>query len=210
MPSVDFPLYLITARQQTNQRPLLPLLHDSVDAGLPALQIREKDLTTKEVLSLARQVVAFARTSGVRVLINDRVDVAQASEADGVHLRANSFPVSVTRKLLGDDRLIGISAHSVEDVCRADADGADFVVLGPIYETPSKIEYGPPLGLRVLETAVARSTIPVFAIGGVTLSRVPEVRQTGAFGIAVISAILSSPDVSHATRALVQALHTSV
>lgn len=210
MPTVDFSLYLITARQHTNHRPLLPLLQHTINAGLPALQVREKDLTTNALLSLSHQIVALSHKSGVRVFINDRIDVAQACGADGIHLRANSFPVSVARKLLGDGPLIGVSAHSVEDVCRAETDGADFVVLGPIYQTPSKVEYGPPLGLHVLETAVAQATIPVFAIGGVTLSRVHEVRQAGAFGIAVISAILSAPDTSHATRALVQALQSSV
>lgn len=210
MSGVDFSLYLITARQQTNNRPFLPLLQQTVDAGLPAIQIREKDLTTKELLSLAHQVVTLSRKGGARVFINDRVDVAQASEADGVHLRANSFPVSVARKLLGDGQLIGVSAHSVAEVCRAEAEGADFVVLGPIYQTPSKVAYGPPLGLHVLESAAKQSKIPVFAIGGITLSRVMEVRQVGAYGVAVISAILSSPDASYATRALIHALQQPV
>ncbi len=209
MSRVDFSLYLITARSQTNHRPFLPLLQQTFDAGLPALQVREKDLTTKELLGVTQDIIVCARKQNVRVIMNDRIDVAQACQTDGVHLRANSFPVSVARKLLGDHQLLGVSTHSVEEVCRAEAEGADFVVLGPVYSTPSKQAYGQPLGLKVLESAAKQSTIPIFAIGGLTVPRVKEVRQAGAFGVAVISSILSATDPAKATRAFVEALHAS-
>jgi thiamine-phosphate pyrophosphorylase len=123
-----------------------------------------------------------------------------------VHLRADSLPVSIARQLLGPDRLIGVSAHSVEEVTRAEADGADFVVLGPIYETASKRRYGPAIGLGPLTEATKRCRIPVFAIGGVTASQGPELRKAGAAGAAVISALLGADSVESATHTLIESL----
>jgi thiamine-phosphate pyrophosphorylase len=114
----------------------------------------------------------------------------------------------VARRLLGPDRFVGISAHSADEVAEAASDGADFVVLGPIYDTPSKRAYGAPIGLRPLENASRRCSIPIFAIGGVTASRVGEVRQAGAFGVAVISSILTAQDVDSATRHLLEIIET--
>jgi len=139
-------------------------------------------------------------------MINDRADIALGLGADGVHLRADSLPVAVARRLLGADRLIGISAHSADDVARAESDGADFAVLGPIYETPSKREYGSPIGLRALEEAGRRCRLPVFAIGGITVARVAEVRRAGAYGVAAVSAMLSAAPVESATRQFLDAL----
>jgi thiamine-phosphate pyrophosphorylase len=146
------------------------------------------------------------RGQGGRVMINDRVDLALALGADGVHLRADSLPVAVARRLLGADRLIGVSAHSTDEVARAESDGADFAVLGPIYETPSKRAYGPPIGLRPIEEARRRCRIPVFAIGGITVARVAEVRRAGAYGVAAVSAILSAASVEAAIRQFLDAL----
>jgi thiamine-phosphate pyrophosphorylase len=134
------------------------------------------------------------------------MDLVLALGADGVHLRADSLPVAVARRLLGTDHLIGVSAHSVDDVVRAESDGADFAVLGPIYETLSKREYGPPIGVRALEEAGRRCRIPVFAIGGMTIARVAEVRRAGAHGAAVVSAILSAASIESATRQFLDAL----
>jgi len=139
-------------------------------------------------------------------LVNDRVDVALALNADGVHLPSESMPVSVARRLLGPDRYIGVSAHRVDEVVDAQSQGADFVVLGPIFATPSKHPYGPPIGLDVLAEAVRRTSIPIFAIGGVAARHIPRVRRAGAFGIAVISAILGAEDVLAATRVLLDRL----
>ncbi len=170
------------------------------------MQVRERDLATRDVLALAQELHAPLHARGVRVLINDRVDLALALGTDGVHLRADSLPVAVARRLMGADRLIGVSAHTADDVVRAESDGADFAVLGPIYETPSKRQYGEPIGLRVLEEAGRRCRIPVFAIGGITVARVAEVRRAGAHGVAVVSAILSAASVESATREFLDAL----
>lgn len=206
MPSVDFPLYLVTDRHQTGGRPLVSLIEQAAAGGLRAVQVRERDLATRDVLALVQELHAPLRARGVRVLVNDRVDLVLALGADGVHLRADSLPVAAARRLLGADRLIGVSAHTADDVVRAESDGADFAVLGPIYETPSKRQYGEPIGPRVLEEAGRRCRIPVFAIGGITVARVAEVRRAGAYGVAVVSAILSATSVESATREFLDAL----
>lgn len=205
MPRVDFTLYLVTDRRQTAGRPLLAVLQDALEAGARAVQLRERDLPTRELLELARALRALTRRYGARLLINDRVDLALAVGADGVHLRADSLPVAAGRRLLGPDRLIGQSAHSVEDVSRAEAEGADFAVLGPAYDTPSKRPYGPPIGLRPFEETRDRR-IPVFAIGGITAARVGELRRAGARGVAVISSVLAAASPQAATRELMKAL----
>ena len=206
MPSVDFPLYLVTDRHQTDGRPLVPLIEQAVTGGLRAVQVRERDLATPGLSALLKEVCTLMRAQGVRVMINDRVDLVLAFEADGVHLRADSLPVAAARRLLGPDRLIGVSAHSADDVARAESEGADFAVLGPVYATLSKRQYGQPIGLRPIEEAGRRCRIPVFAIGGITVTRVAEVRQAGAYGVAVVSAILSAASVESAARQFLAAL----
>jgi thiamine-phosphate pyrophosphorylase len=206
MPRIHFRLYLVTDRQQTAGRPLIPLIREAFEAGLEAVQLRERDLDTRELMRMAEELLQLARARRVPVLINDRTDLVMGLAAAGVHLRADSVPVSVTRRMLGPGALIGASAHSAEEVLRAESEGADFAVLGPIYRTSSKERYGAPIGLGPVEAAASRSRIPVFAIGGITAERVPEVRHAGAFGVAVISSVLSAPSVSHATQRLLSAL----
>lgn len=185
---------------------MVPLLRQAISAGLRAIQLREKDLDAAVLIDLAHDILNLQRGATGQLLINDRVDVAMTLGNAGVHLRSDSLPVSVTRKLIGPDRLIGVSAHTVDEVGRAEAEGADFVVLGPIYDTPSKRQFGAPLGLRPLEEAATRYRLPVLAIGGITVSRVREVRRAGAFGVAVVSSILGSADVEAATCALMDAV----
>lgn len=184
----------------------MPLVEQAMDGGLRAVQVRERDLATLDLFELTRWLLAVVRARDGLVLVNDRIDLALALGADGVHLRADSLPVGVSRRLLGSERLLGASAHSAEDVRRVEAEGADFAVLGPIYETPSKVAYGPPIGLRPLEEAARSVRIPVFAIGGITPARVAEVRRAGAHGVAVVSAILSAASAESAAREFLAAL----
>lgn len=206
MSRIDFSLYLVTDRHQTAGRPLGPLLRRAMRAGLRAVQLREKDLQTRALMDLAKEALVCVRGEGGLLFINDRADLVMALGADGLHLRADSLPVRVARRILPADRLIGVSAHSVEEVVHAEAEGADFAVLGPIFDTPSKRAYGEPIGLRPIEEAGRRCRIPVFAIGGITVARAREVRRAGAAGVAVISAILSASDVEAATRGLLEAV----
>jgi thiamine-phosphate pyrophosphorylase len=199
-------LLVVTDRHQTMGRPLVPLLQRALTAGIVAIQLRERDLSARELVTLAREVQAVMAFPGSQLLINDRIDVALALEEVGVHLRSNSLPVLVARQLLGAQRLLGISVHAVEEAVQAESQGADYIVLGPIYETPSKQMFGPPLGIHTLEKACKLVRIPIIGIGGVTAARAREMRRAGAFGAAVITAILGVADVESATRELIDAV----
>ena len=199
-------LLVVTDRHQTNGRPLVPLLQQVLTAGTPAIQLRERDLSARELVTLAQEVKTVTASRGAQLLINDRIDVALAFEGVGVHLRSNSLPVMVARQMVGTQRLLGISAHSVEEAVQAASQGADYIVLGPIYETPSKQAFGPPLGIHALEKACRLVSLPIMGIGGVTSARAREMRRAGAFGAAVITAILGAADVESAARELLDAV----
>ena len=169
-----------------------------------AVQLREKDLEGRELYTLAEQLRALTLRYQAHLLVNDRLDVALAVEADGVHLGQNSFLVADARRLLGAEKLIGVSTHSQHEIIAAQK--ADFIVFGPVYYTPSKAAYGEPQGLDRLRAAVAHSAVPVFAIGGIKTERVAEVLETGAHGIAMISAISAATDPAQAAHELSQQL----
>lgn len=206
MPAVNFRLLLVTDRTQTGGRSLSLLIQQAVNAGLPAVQLRERDLSTRDVLALAREIQSITAPRAVPLIVNDRIDLALALNVDGVHLRANSVPVPVARRLVGAHRLVGVSTHSLGEVEQANRDGADYVLFGPIFETPSKRPFGPPLGLGMLAEVCRRSAVPVFAVGGVTSVSVPDIRRAGAHGVAVIGAILTRDDVAAATRGMLASL----
>ena len=206
MPSLESRLVVVTDRQQTNGRPLLSVLMDALKAGKLTIQLRERDLGAKDLCALAEAIQQMTKPSESQLVINDRLDVALSLEQVGGHLRSNSLPVSMARRVLGAHRLLGVSVHSVSEAVEAEAGGADYVVLGPIYETPSKQMYGPPLGLSTLEEAVASVRLPVIGIGGVTAARARDMRLAGAFGVAVITAVLGAKHVEAATRALLDAV----
>jgi thiamine-phosphate pyrophosphorylase len=199
-------LLVVTDRHQTKRRPLVPILKQVLAAGTAAIQLRERDLSAKELVTLTREVQAVAASARSQILINDRIDVALALEGVGAHLRSNSLPVSVARQLLGLQRLLGVSVHAVDEALQAESQGADYIVLGPIYQTPSKQMFGPPLGIHTLEKACRLVRIPIIGIGGVTASRAREMRHAGAFGVAVITAILGADDIESATRELLDAV----
>jgi len=206
MPSVKFRLLLVTDRHRTHGRSLPSVLQQAVEAGLPAVQLRERDLPTGELLRLAQEIRAMTSPRAVPLIINDRVDLMLALNLDGVHLRANSLPVADVRRVVGVDRLIGLSTHSLAEVRQANRDGADYVVFGPIFDTPSKRQFGSPVGLEQLAEACRLSAVPVFAIGGVTGASAPDVLRAGSHGFAVIGSILDQEDAAAATRAMMAAL----
>jgi len=208
MPRVDFSLYLITDRHQTRGRALKDVIGAALRAGVRAFQLREKDLGTRPLLGMARELMELARTYGAMMLVNDRVDVYAAAGGSGVHLPAAGLPVSVARQMLGPEPLIGVSTHSADEAVRAEAEGADFIVLGPIFETPSKRAFGPPIGLGELERARTRCRTPLIGIGGVTIDRVPDVLHTGAHGVAVVGGVMMAEDVERAAREYLSALET--
>jgi len=196
----------VTDRKQTGGRDLVTVLSQALVAGVQAIQLREKDLDTIDVYRLGERLLSLTRQAGAALIVNDRVDVAMALGADGVHLTRKSLPPKEARRLVGSKTLVGISCHGLADVREAVEGGVDFVVLGPIYETPSKAPYGAPLTPAILPQARAICSVPILAIGGVNATRVPDVVNAGADGAAVISAVLAAPDPAAATRDLLEAV----
>ncbi|MCM3906129.1 MAG: thiamine phosphate synthase [Pyrinomonadaceae bacterium] len=173
---------------------LLNLVAAAVAAHVNLLQLREKELSTRVLYDLTLQAARITRGSNTRLLINDRADVALSAGAAGVHLTAGSIEASVIRRTFGDDFLIGVSTHSLEEARAARDDGADFAVFGPVFETISKRAYGEPLGLEKLEqVAGAMRQFPVLALGGVTLDNVAGCFRAGAAGVAAIR-LMNDPD----------------
>jgi len=202
---LGFRLYLITDRA-ASPRPPVEVVEECLGVGLRAVQLREKDLEVRALLALATPLRELTRHHGARLLINDRADVAMAVAADGVQRTHASLPVAALRGITPPGFLIGASAHSTAEASEAAAQGADFVVFGPVYDTPSKRRYGAPQGLAALEAAAAATARPVVAVGGITPARVPEVLATGAAGVAVIGAIYAAPRPADATKAFLDVL----
>ncbi|MGB9080601.1 MAG: thiamine phosphate synthase [Desulfuromonadaceae bacterium] len=200
----DFRLYLITDRHQTGGSPLAEVVRRSLEGGVRAVQLREKDLSSAELYRLARELRRLTSDFDARLIINDRPDIAMAAEADGVHIGVNSLPVAAVRKLLGKGKTIGYSAHAIDEALSAQAGGADFVTFGPLFHTPSKAAYGEPCGVRKLAAAVAALQIPVIALGGISPATATEALSANVGGIAVISAILAAADPRVAAASLLK------
>jgi thiamine-phosphate pyrophosphorylase len=203
---LNFDLYVITDRQQSGRRPLLTVVEAALRGGARAFQLREKDLQPRDLYLLALRMRQLTQVYGARLLINDRLDVALAVNADGVHLTPTSLPASVARRLLGPDRLLGVSTHNLAEAQAAAEEGADFVVFGPVFFTPSKAPYGQPIGLDALRAVRAALGLPILAIGGIKKANLDQVIAAGADGIAVISAVISADDPAAATQDLLATL----
>jgi thiamine-phosphate pyrophosphorylase len=206
----DLRLCLVTDRHQTRGRDLVAVVGECLHAGLPAVQLREKDLAAPALLRLARELRALAVGVGARLIVNDRIDVALAASADGVQRTHASLPVSDLVRVAEGRLRVGASVHSLDDAHDAERDGAEWVLFGPVYDTPSKRAYGAPQGPEALARVAGRLRIPVIAVGGITPERVAEVRAAGAAGVAVISAILSADAPAEATRRFLAALAARV
>ena len=200
MPTPDFDLYLVTDRNRTQARDLLWVLQRALDGGVRAVQLREKDLGGKELFLLAEATRRLTQRYQAFIFINDRIDVALAVGADGVQLGKASIPIETARELLGPQKMIGASTHSLEEARAAEQSSADFVLFGPVYFTPSKASYGKPQGLAPLKKIVEKISLPVYAIGGIKPENIEVAKRTGIRGVALISAVMSASDPTDATR----------
>jgi len=196
-------LCYITDRRGLGGARLLPRIQAGIDSRIDLIQVREKDLETRPLLERVQATVALACGSESRVVINDRLDVALATGAHGVHLGGQSMSFEAVRRAVPPNFWIGVSCHSAEEVWVAEQAGADYAFLGPIFDTESKRIYGPPLGLGVLERAARGvSRMPVLALGGITIARAVECMAAGAAGIAGISIFQQCDSVSERVKAL--------
>jgi thiamine-phosphate pyrophosphorylase len=202
--NVDFRVYLITDRKLAPGGDLSGTVERALEGGVRAVQLREKDLSGKELFLLADKLRAVTARHGARLLVNDRADVARAVGADGVHLGVLSIPAREARRLLGENAIIGCSAHNGKEIGEAEEGGADFVTFGPVYATASKASFGPPVGVAALAEACGKARIPVFALGGIGTGNVVETARAGSFGIALVSAIIAAPDPRTAARELAE------
>lgn len=180
----------------------LELAERAIRGGADLIQFRQKGGTTREMIEAARGAREACRKARIPFLINDRVDVAIALDADGVHLGWDDLPLAVARRLLGPHRIIGASAGSVEEAVAGWRQGADYLGCGPVYATATKSDAGPPGGTALLAEVVRAVPIPVLGIAGIGPSNLAEVLRCGAHGAAVISSVCAAPDPEAATRAL--------
>ncbi len=214
----NFLLCYITDRRQLKSVSLTAVICEALRAGVDMVQIREKDLASRELIAVVEEALSVAREPGgefvarasrplssrhpARVLVNDRLDVALAAGADGVHLGAHSMPIQVVRRVAPRPFVIGASCHSLDEAMAAESAGADYLVLGPVFETPSKLGYGPPLGLEELRNVTSRIRIPVLALGGITVDRIRPCLEAGASGIAGIRIFQDCESVQERVREL--------
>ena len=180
----------------------LELAELAIAGGADTIQFREKAGETRQMIRIAEQIRALCKRAGAAFIVNDRVDVAIASHADGVHLGQDDFPIPVARKLLGEEAIIGGSAGNMEEARKCLLEGADYIGFGPVYFTTSKEDAGPAGGLGLLKQVVEEIRLPIIAIGGLTRDNTPQVIQAGVHGIAVISAVCCQKDPLEAAKCL--------
>ena len=199
---IDYSLYLVTDRGLARGRTTLEILTAAVRGGATVVQLREKDCSTRDFIDQALGIKKFLSAQGVPLIINDRMDVAQAVKADGVHLGQTDMPLEMAKSILGDSMIIGISAESLEDAIEAEKGGADYLGVSPIYATPTKTDTAPPLGLEGLQEIRKAVRLPLVGIGSLSRDNAAEVVRSGADGIAVVSAIVAADDPELAAREL--------
>ncbi|HZS91350.1 MAG TPA: thiamine phosphate synthase [Chloroflexota bacterium] len=199
-------LHVLTDRALSRGRTDPEVAAAALAGGATVVQLRGKTLSGAELVRAGRQLRDLTRVHGGLLIVNDRVDVALAVDADGAHVGQDDLLARDARRLLGSDRLLGVSARSVEEAVRAQRDGADYIGFGPVFSTTTKEDAGAPSGLDELRRASRAVAIPVVAIGGITPHNAGLVRAAGAAGVAVISAVVGAPDIAEATRTLRRAI----
>ncbi|MGD1971019.1 MAG: thiamine phosphate synthase, partial [Desulfobacterales bacterium] len=192
--NIDYSLYLVTDRGLACGRSNLEVVTAAVDGGTTVVQLREKDCPTLEFIQQAQSIKAFLRKRNIPLIINDRVDIAQAVKADGVHLGQSDMPLEMAKGILGNTMIIGISAESIEDAITAEKGGADYLGISPIYATPTKTNTAPALGLEGLREIRKAVSLPLVGIGGLNKDNAADVIRNGADGVAVVSAIVAADD----------------
>jgi len=192
--ALDLKLYVITDSRLLKGRSLIETVEAAIRGGATVIQYREKEATTRRMIEEAKLLRALCKAKGIPFIVNDRVDVALAVDADGVHLRDDDMPVEIARRILGPNKIIGASADTVEKAILYASQGADYLGVGSVYATSTKPDAGPPIGIEGLKRIIRAVSIPVVAIGGINEDNVAQVIEAGAAGVAVVSAVMAAPD----------------
>ncbi|HWQ50752.1 MAG TPA: thiamine phosphate synthase [Terriglobales bacterium] len=199
MKNFDLTLYLCTDRHWLGNMTLADAVERAIDGGATLVQLREKDISTLDFLESARTVQTVCRRHGVPLIINDRIDIALAIDAEGVHVGQDDMPCAIARRILGEDKVIGVSVHTLEEAKRAIEDGADYIGIGAVFMTSTK-QVSRAMTKDEVLNILENADIPACAIGGIDEETGPGLAGLGLDGIAVISSILSRPDITEAAR----------
>ena len=200
MNNIDLSLYLVTDKSDDVEK-FLRTIEEAIHGGVSVVQIREKTADTLDFYNLALKVKQITTKYNVPLIINDRVDVALAIDADGVHVGQSDMPCEVTRKLVGPDKIVGVSAATIEEAKKAEKDGADYIGTGAVFPTATKDD-APKITKKDLKEIVKSINIPVVAIGGITIDNAHELTDTGIKGLSVVSAIMSSDNPKKSSEKL--------
>jgi thiamine-phosphate pyrophosphorylase len=199
---IDYSLYLVTDRSTLHGKDLYKAVEDAIKGGVTLVQLREKNISSLEFYNTAVKMKKLVNSYGIPLIINDRLDVALAANADGLHIGQVDLPLGITRKLLGPNKILGYSVANVEQAIFGQSMGADYLGAGTVFPTLSKSDTGEAIGLEELRIIKKMVSIPVVGIGGIGMSNLKEVKQTGIDGVSIISAILGSEDIQAASRSL--------
>ncbi len=200
---MEWTLYLVSDRMAVGETPLLDAVEAAIRGGVSVVQYREKHLSTRRMIEESSALRHLCHSYGIPLLVNDRLDVALAIDADGVHLGQDDMPPLLARQILRRDRIIGLTVHNEDELTRAiEEHVVDYVSFAPIFATPTKPDHQTPLGVERLASLVAMSTLPAVAIGGINERTIEDVARTGVDGVCVVSAILSAPDPFEAAQTL--------
>lgn len=194
MNSFDLSLYLVTDSKMLHGRSLEKVVSEAVRGGVTMVQLREKDISTKQFLELALRLKKCLKAYNVPLIINDRLDIALASDADGLHIGQNDIPYEFARKWLGKNKTIGLSVENIKDTLHANTINVDYIGISPVFGTPTKTDTAQPLGLNGVEDITKISKHPAVGIGGMNIDNAEQVIEAGADGIAVVSAIMAAAD----------------
>lgn len=209
MATLDLSLYLVTDRSLSLGRPLETVVEEAVKGGVTMVQLREKDASTLDFYNLAMRLKSILKPYNVPLIINDRLDIALACDAGGLHIGQSDMPYAVARKLLGKDKIIGLSVESIQDAIDANNLDVDYIGISPVFGTQTKTDTAPALGLEGIGEITRISGHPSVGIGGINLTNAQDIIQAGANGISVVSAIMSAPDPQQSARQLKEIINKS-
>lgn len=195
-------LYLVTDERLSKGRPTAEIVRAAIRGGVDAVQLRGKDLPIREQLAIGRALRAITREAGVLFIVNDRVDLALALDADGVHVGQDDLPAGVVRRLVGSEWIVGVSAATIAEARAARDDGADYIGVGPIWGTATKADAGEAVGPGLIATLKGAVELPMVGIGGIGLQNAAQVIAAGGDGVAVVSAIVSADNPEAVARDL--------